>query len=317
MMACWRTRLRKLPLLAAAVAGGFMVALSGIADEARAAEMVGLVTDYQPRTPKGGTPAVTIKRNGQVVQVREHEIVYAGDVFVFASPAPPKASVEVLVGADTSVTLDPDRPSLPSRSTWVALQSITPRLVSAYRWINPSSGGDKAAPSHAISRGDGDNAPLAVLPEMRGKLTISTAGAAPLWIGWAGGKPPFVVSVSAGERLVKEARVCEAPVAATGCVREALLNGIGDGDASLTLSVTDAAGASWKAILVRSAIARAGDGGDAKDLGKLRVFLDAVALLDRGRGDYVLESARELSAIAGSYKPARELLDLIRMGQVP
>jgi hypothetical protein len=145
---------------------------------------------------------------------------------------------------------------------------------------------------------------------------ISEDGRLPLWLGWTGGSPPFKVTATNAAKVVAELRVCPGAVAAA-CKREALVPGLGDGAQPIQVMVKDANGLTWSAIIVRAAVETKLVEGDMPSLGELGSFLHATELLERGRGEYVLESARELAAISHRYPAARALLDRIRDGQVP
>ena len=275
-------------------------------------EMTGIVLDFQPRRLVTGKPAIAILRNATSYPVREHEIIYQGDQFVFDKSLAADAHVDVLTGSDSVVTVKAAHPELPA-STWPSLRNVAAKLVTAYRWINSSSGEDKSVPRSAISRGD---KMFAVLPGVRAKLTISDKGNAPLWIGWSGGKAPFVVTLSKDDKKISELHICEHSAEAD-CIHEAVFQNIGDGAEPLQLSVVSAQGASWSRTLSRTPIVTDATGPNGSDLGKLAIFLRGTELLDKGRGDFILESARTFVEIAKSYPPARVMLDEIREGKVP
>ena len=295
------------------VAGFVLIALSRLAGPAVAEEEpTGIVLDYKPRHPATAEPAITIKNNGQVRPIRDHEIIRGGDHFIFADGLSRTAFVRVLVGANAWVDLTPSQPDLPSHS-WPSLQALVPSLVAAYRWINTASSSEKPALRSALSRGD---EVFSILPKVQVKLIISNRGTAPLWLGWRGGQPPFSVSATSGGKTLSQQSVCE-QAAPPACVREALISAPAAGDDPLTIVVTSADGGSWSQTLTRRTIKPRAAAASADDLGNLGRLLEATELLDRGHGDYVLESARLLAEIAKDYPPARILLDRIRDGDVP
>ncbi len=295
---------------------GFVLAVAVIACSATpvlaSPEMTGIVLDFQPRKLATGKPAIVILRNATTYPVREHEILYQGDKFGFDKSLGADAHVDVLIGSDSVVTVKASHPELPA-SAWPSLQSVAAKLVTAYRWINSSGGEDKSAPRNAISRGDEG---MAVLPNVRAKLTISDKGNAPLWIGWTGGKAPFVVTLSEGAKKIGEFRICVQGVEAD-CKREAIFQNIGDSAEPLQLFVVAADGASWSRTLTRATIATDPTGGNGSELGHLATFLQGTELLGKGHGDFILESARKFLSIAKAYPPALIMLDEIRDGKVP
>lgn len=274
--------------------------------------ITGIVVDFAPRAHVEGKLPFTIQRDGRQFTVRESEIVYEGDSFVFDDKADLKSTfVDVLVSGDNVVRLDPQHRVLPHQD-WPMLQALWPRLVSAYRWVTSSSE-DNAKFENAVSRGANDS--LTVLPNVRRPLVISSGGATPLWLGWSGGKPPFTLTATSNGKRIAQVVVCPT-VNAQDCDREAILP-LADSGEEIELSVESADGAIWKKQVVKQPITWKGELADAAQLGKLGPFLRATDLLDRGHGEYVLESARELNSAAASYAPARTLLKQIRDGQVP
>lgn len=277
----------------------------------------GVVVDYQPRTTAAGMPAIHIKRGANLYPVREHEVIYDGDEFVFTTGGGSEPFVTALIDAKTQIKLNPNNPTMPKHS-WPDLQKVLPKLVAAYRWINSGRSSEGGVPRSAVSRGLVEDAmpPIAVLPRYGGKLLISDDGRRPLWLGWSGGTPPFKVRATNAGKVVAELQVCPGPADAA-CTREALLPGLGNGAEPIELMVKDANELSWSATVARAAVEADGGEADTASLGELGSFLHATELLDRGRGEYVLESARELAAISHRYPAARALLDQIRDGQIP
>jgi hypothetical protein len=154
-----------------------------------------------------------------------------------------------------------------------------------------------------------------VLSDSRGTLIISDSSRDPLWLGWEGGSPPFTLTASSRGKLLVKSAICE-KAADKACKREGIVDVNGaEGDIELSLASSD--GKSWTHEIKRNPIAWTGDLADVSAAGKLGRFLRATDLLDRGHGQYVLESARELAAIAPSFPPARILLDQIRDGKLP
>lgn len=278
------------------------------------ATLVGIVTDYQPRAAVGAAPTIHIKRGSKLVPVREHEIIYEGDVFVFDEAAGPKAFVKALVDAKTEVTLDRQHTSV-STDGWPMLQIFLPRIIAASRWIY-SGASEHAQPTNAISRELEEEADITVMPRLRGQLLLWDRGGLPLWIGWSGGKPPFKVIATEDGAPQAEVVVCK-DVREDACVREAEIQIAGSGASPIQLTVKSANGMSWtNTIERRPAPADANSAKDA-DLGKLGSFLRAAELLDKGQGEYTLESARELAAISKDYPAARAILNRIRDGEMP
>jgi hypothetical protein len=271
----------------------------------------GVVLDYQPRAMKSGKPAIYILRAGKRYPVREHEILYSGDTFEFEPVGDTTPSVTALIDADTKVTISPDKPKLPDKS-WAGLEQLLPRLMSAYRWINSSGAGASEGPRNAVSRGDDEEMPLSALPRTHGRLALSGSTQMPLWIGWTGGKPPFKVATLASGKTLGEVDVCAD--AAVACVREATVPASVEGP--ITLQISTAENKSWSVVLERRDTMSA-SGSIAAAAGDLGQFLAAIDLLDEGRGEMVLESARILAAMQSRYPPARAVLDHIRDGVIP
>src|SRR5262245_18947803 len=109
------------------------------------ARLVGVVMDYAPRSQTSGEALISIKRNGESLHIKEHEILYEGDHVVFAKAAGPKAYVKALVNAEEEIVLDPAHDTVPKPS-WPFLQSIVPKLLAAYRWVNAAAGVDNSQP---------------------------------------------------------------------------------------------------------------------------------------------------------------------------
>lgn len=276
------------------------------ADARAESDIVGVIVDYGPKGP--GAPATQILRGGKYYPVRQQEILYPGDKFVFTPGSSDETFVKVLVNATSEISLSPKSPDLPT-SFWDGFRSYLPKLVSAYRWINSGGGEKENLPRNAVSRGDGDeSAAPAVLPKGPTRLEISTADG-PVWVGWQSGKAPFVVTASVQGKVLAEAEVCKNP--SEPCPHEATLTGIGAGADAVEIKVASANGKSWSGKLERKELA------PAADAGNLTRFLRGTELLDKGRGNLVLESAREFVAIEKQYPPARALLDLIKKGEVP
>ncbi len=310
---CWISRAIASVLLGiSATAGSLLFVLPAAASP----ELAGVVIDYKPRSQIAGKPAIAIKRDGNLYPVRDQELIYVGDTFVFGPALKKEAYVIVLVGASTRVTLTAAQPNLPDHS-WPVLQSIAPMLVAAYRWINTSAGSEGPELRNAISRGsEAVDDSVVMFPSVRGSLALSNQGPAPLWLGWTGGKPPFTASIAQAGKPVEEVAVCK-DVPEEQCVREVLLGNIKDGDEAIDITVRTAGGSTWTRKVVRTTLKRDEATADSTKLGNLGIFLNATALLDRGHGEYALESARELASIAHEYPPARVLLDHIREGRVP
>jgi hypothetical protein len=279
--------------------------------------VVGIVIDFSPRGTVKGKPLFSIDREGRFYAVKENEIVYKGDRINFAEGAKPNDTfVAILVAADKVITLKPPNGELPAQE-WSLLQALWPRLASAYRWINPPSS-DESKLENALSRGDdGDDAgdALSVLPNVRRPLVISDASDKPLWLGWRGGAPPFTLTVAAQGKQLSQTVVC-ANTKPADCVREATIQ-IGQADGDIQLALTAGDKATWTQLVARKPIAWKADLADVAPLGKLGPFLRATDLLDRGHGEFVLESARELAPVASTYPPARSMLNQIRDGQIP
>jgi hypothetical protein len=271
----------------------------------------GVVIDIQsPDATK--TPAIKIKRGDKFYPLRQQEILYAGDELIFPPDAGDKTKVEVLVDAKQRVTLDPRKPKLPN-TAWSGFEGILPTLVSAYRWLN--SGTDEGGlPRNAVSRDVSSERPPTVLPGAQGKLIISTRADPPVWIGWTDGEAPFKVSLSNQGKVIAQVVICADVNSTDDCAREALLSNLPTGSDPIELKVTASDRQNWTATLSREADATASD---KNDLGDLGTFLAAVDLLDRGHGEYALESARTLASIRGQYPPARALLERIRKGEIP
>jgi hypothetical protein len=280
-----------------------------------APKLVGVVIDYSPRGKISGKAAIAIKREGKLYPVREQEIIYEGDSFVFDPAGGAGAFVRALVDARNEVRFDPHNVQVPSQR-WPFLQTLFPKLLTAYRWVNDTTSSEEAGPLNAISRGDDETKLLEVLPNYRGKLFISDIGKEPLWIGWKGGTPPFtLIAQSPGKTVVKSV-VCDG-VAEEKCVREGTLDLGGDAGEAVQVTINSSDGSSWTRSITRKSVTSPTDVADAAQLGDLGTFLLATELLDRGHGEFVLESARKLEAISKSYPPARVLLDMIRDGHVP
>lgn len=275
--------------------------------------VIGVIVDFGPRGKVHGKLPFTVQRVGQApLMVRESEIMYEGDTIAFDDAADPNSTfVEVLISGDKVVRLDPKNRNLPDQK-WGVWQVLWPRLVAAYRWV-ASSPEDDAKLENAVSRGVDDA--LTVLPNVRRPLIISDDGKTPLWLGWHGGKPPFTLTAASDGRQIAQVVVCP-----TGepqnCNREATLP-VGGAGREIELTVTAADGATWKKKIVRQPIAWKGELLDIEPLGKLGPFLRATDLLDRGHGEYVLESARLLNSASPPYAPARTLLRQIRDGEIP
>jgi hypothetical protein len=307
-MQSWLRESRQLPVLVLAVAALVATAVPVTASP----ELIGIVLDFKPRKLETGKPAIVILRNGKTYPVREHEMIYQGDKFVFDKSLGTDANVKALVDSSSVVTVTAAQPELPSH-TWPSLQGVAAKLVTAYRWINPSGGEDKSAPRNAISRGD---EALSVLPNVRAKLMISDKGNVPLWIGWTGGKAPFVVTLSTGGKKIGETRLCDHGPD-QDCSREVTFENVDEGPDALQLSVASADGASWSQALARTAVVSDAVASNGAELGQLGLFLQGTELLEKGHGEFVLESARKFSSIAKDYPPARVLLDYIRDGKIP
>ncbi|MFA5955112.1 hypothetical protein [Hyphomicrobium sp.] len=295
--------------LLAVVGSALLLAGTVIAAEK---SVVGIVIDFSPREAVKGKRLFSIDREGRPYAVKENEIVYEGDTINFAEGANPNDTfVEILVAADKVIKLKPPKGELPAQE-WSLLQVLWPRLASAYRWINsPSS--DESKLENALSRGD-DNA-LSVLPNLRRPLVISDASDKPLWLGWSGGIPPFTLTVAAQGKQLSQTVVC-ANTKPAECVREATIQ-IGRADGDIQLALTSGDHTTWTQMVARKPIAWKADLADVAPLGKLGPFLRATDLLDRGHGEFVLESARELAPVSSSYPPARSMLNQIRDGQIP
>ena len=284
-----------------------------------AGTLVGVVTDYGPRDLNTGPPLVTMQRGNDVLPVKDQAPVYDDDQFVFTKQSGKQSGqtpfVTVQIGATEEVTLHETNPEIP-KGAGLALRQFETRLIAVYKWINPP-GSDKQVPAEAQSRGEQT---LAVLPALTGngrtKLVVSDDGSKPLWIGWTGGKPPFDVLAKIAGKTIAERKVCsegETP----SCLREAMIEGLTNDAEPLSLSIVAVDGSTWSQSLARKPIIPVGNVASVANLGKLGVFIEATELLDRGHGEYVLESARMLASIAKDYHPARELLDHIRDGPVP
>ncbi|RUO99076.1 hypothetical protein [Hyphomicrobium sp.] len=274
--------------------------------------VVGIIVDFAPRGKVEGSFPFTIERDGRSLAVRESEIIYEGDTIAFDSKADRKSTfIDVLVSGDNVIKLDPEHQELPNQN-WPMLQALWPRLVAAYRWV-ASSSEDNVKFENAVSRGGDD--PLTVLPHVRRPLIISRDSAAPLWLGWSGGKPPFTLTATSNGKQVARVIVCPAD-SGKECNREAIFSLAGAPD-ELELSLESSDGAIWKKQVIKQPVTWKGELADVTQLGKLGPFLRATDLLDRGHGEYVLESARELNSATTTYAPARTLLKQIREGQVP
>jgi hypothetical protein len=286
------------------------------ADVNAAARIVGVVVDYAPHNHVSERLLISIFRNGQSLPVREHEILYEGDRLTFSGAAGPKAYVIALVDAEKKITLDSAHSKLPEPEGSF-LQSIVPKLLAAYRWVNAAAGVDKAEPRNALSRGADDEVEeLTIFPRARETLTISEASKDPLWIGWKGGSPPFTVSVAQDGKILQEIEVCKNGSEA-GCSREATLSAVATAPGPLTLFFRSSDGASWSRQVKKAAIASDKEFATPDQVGSLGVFLGATELLDRDANAYVLESARRLATISSVYPPARTLLDNLKSGRVP
>lgn len=275
--------------------------------------VIGIIVDFGPRGKVHGKLPFTVQRVGQTpLMVRESEIMYAGDTIAFDDTADPHSTfVDVLVSGDKVVRLDPNNRTLPDQE-WGVWQVLWPRLVAAYRWV-ASSPEDDAKLENAVSRGVDDA--LTVLPNVRRPLIISDDSKTPLWLGWHGGKPPFTLTAAADGKQIAQVIVCPTG-GAQDCNREATLP-VGDAGREIELSVTGADGATWKKQIVRQPIAWRGELVDVGPLGRLGPFLRATDLLDRGHGEYVLESARLLNSASPPDPLSRTLLKQIRDGQIP
>jgi hypothetical protein len=290
-----------------------IVQTAGVKADARIA---GVVVDYSPRTVPAGKTPISILRNGESVPVKEHELLYEGDRLVFADAPGSKAYVRALVDKTEEIILDPAHSTVPNQR-WPLLQSLAPKLLSAYRWVNAPAGVDNAEPRNALSRGGEDDVDdLAIFPKARETLTISDNSKEPLWIGWMGGNPPFSVSITQDGKVLQQVDVCKDGSEA-GCMREATLPAVASAAGPLTLSVRSSDGASWSRQVKRASIAADDKLATANQLGNLGVFLRATELLDRDADAYMLESARQLATISSVYPPARTLLDNMKNGQVP
>lgn len=276
--------------------------------------LVGVVIDFQPRKVEG-RPAVMLTHNGEPHRVREHDLIYEGDQITFDPAAPSTAYMKALVDHEKTITLDPAHPDVPQQS-WPFLQSLVPKLLVAYRWINSAKGADDGEVRNALSRDTGGEVEdLSVLPHAGPALAISQTGTEPLWIAWTGGIAPFTVSLAAAGQPPSDVKVCGDGVEKT-CKREAAV-AVPAGDQPFTLTVKSSDGAAWTKKVDRVAIAWEGELADVGKLGELGIFLRATELLDRNSGEYVLESARELAGIAPDYPPARTLLNRIQAGSLP
>jgi hypothetical protein len=292
--------------------GGVVHSTDAVAEE----RVVGVVVDYKPRSRGSEEALISIERNGKRIPVKEHEILYEGDRLVFAETAGPDAYVKALVGAHKKIILDPAHSAVPGAS-WPFLQSMVPKLIAAYRWVNAAAGDDNSEPRNAVSRGALDESEdLTVLPKAHDILVISNTDQSPLWFGWTGGTPPFKVSITENGKVRQEIDVCK-DGSEDGCVREVMLVGTVEADRPITLSILSSDNSSWSRDVKSAALAEDNDLSASKKLGSLGVFLHATELLDRDAGTYVLESARELATISSDYPPARTLLDEIKSGQVP
>jgi hypothetical protein len=291
----------------------FLLGLQAFAVHAET-HIIGVVIDYAPRNHAADKPLVAISRGNEKRPVKEHEIVYSGDRFVFSQEAGAKAYVKALINAQDEVTLTPAHNELPEASgSW--LQSIAPQLIAAYRWVNAASGVDKAEPRNALSRGSEDDvSDLVVFPTAKGALTISGSSADPLWIGWNGGSPPFSVTLAMDGKILQSVDICKNGSDAA-CPRETQITTTHALPNSFMLSVTSADGASWSRKIEKAAIAPAPELGSK--LGELGVFLSATDLLNRDADKYVLETARRLASISSTYPPARTLLDKLKNGRAP
>jgi hypothetical protein len=292
-----------------------LVIIFGSNDARAEQRVVGVVIDYWPRGESSGKAFISIRRDGESIPVKEHEILKEGDRLVFAEDADPKAFVKALIGAGNVVTLNRQSDRVPETS-WPFLQSIIPKLLAAYHWVNATAGVDNSGPRNAISRGALDEIDFAVLPKAQKTLIISSQSKSPLWIGWAGGIPPFKVSLAENGKVRQLVDVCKNG-SETGCVRETIIGENTDATGPLTLSIESSDGSSWSGNIESDVIAEEKGLAAPEQLGSLGVFLHATGLLDRDPGTYVLESARELATISGDYPPARTLLDEIKSGQVP
>ena len=277
--------------------------------------LVGLITDYQPRVSADNTSAIEINRNAKRLPVRDHELLYEGDVIAFGDRADAKAFVKVMTDAETEVILHRGD-KIPSRGSAI-LQTLFPRLVAVSRWVKLGTSTEGSDPVNAISRDPGGElSSIVALPNHRGKLIISDDDNLPLWIGWSGGMPPFTVSVGPSGEAAANTVICESTPQET-CVREAELNLKASGSKAIQLTVKSANGMSWTETVERAPLPSTPAFSEGRQLEKLGPFLNATELLDKGRGTYVLESARELAAIARDYPAARTILDNIREGQIP
>src|SRR5690348_14210113 len=118
------------------------------------ADLVGIVVDYQPRARVAGKAVCFIKRTDEsdMHPVREHEMIYEGDRIIFDAAAGPNAFVKALVASREAVTIDPAHPEFPKQSRSF-LASWVPKLLAAYRWINPASE-EVDEPRNALSRAE-------------------------------------------------------------------------------------------------------------------------------------------------------------------
>lgn len=290
-----------------------IVQTAGVNAEGR---IVGIVVDYSPRTAAAGNMPVTILRNGASLPVKEHELLYEGDRILFAEGAGPKAYVKALVDKEEEIILDPGHNTVP-KQRWPFLQSLAPKLLSAYRWVNTPAGVDNSEPRNALSRGGNDEEDdLTIFPKASETLTVSDDSKDPLWVGWTGGNPPFSVSIVQDGKVLQQVDVCKDGSEAR-CLREATLSAVSAATGTLTLSVRSSDGALWSRKVKKASIAADKKLASPDQLGSLGVFLRATELLDRDAGAYMLESARELATISSVYPPARTLLDNMKNGQVP
>ena len=280
-----------------------------------APRLVGVVTDYTPRPAKTGKPLIWIVRGNDRIPVKDHELLFEGDRLAFDERAGPDACVKALVNANDEVKLDRQHDTVPDPS-WAFLQTIMPKLVAAYRWVNATKGEDKGLRRNALSRElDDDGDQLSVFPGAAKTLTIAAGSRDPLWIAWTGGLAPFAVSLERDGKVVDEVTVCETKAA--DCVRQAQVT-VADTDGKpLTLKVTSASGASWTRQLEAAPITWSEDLAKADQLGSLGIFLRATDLLDRDQSRFVLESARELATISAAYPPARTMLETLQDGAHP
>jgi hypothetical protein len=276
--------------------------------------VVGVVLDFQPHKVDG-RPGVMIEHGGDKHRLREHELIYEGDRIIFDRAVDPKkGEVDVLVDSVKTVTIKPDNPTLPERSSF--LQSLMPELLVAYRWINPANGSENELRNALSREGAAEVEDLSVLPHTHDHLTISRAGGGPVWIAWKGGLAPFTISLEEKGKSNRQIIVC-GDKKITTCARETTFEDVPDGDQPITLTVKSSDGEAWSRSIAREAISWQGSLADTTKLGDLGTFLRATDLLNRDPNRYVLETARELVSIAPNYPPARMLLDRIQAGRLP